>query len=278
LIEERLLATSLRALSRTVINLSLDNTNNNNNSDFDNYSINSEDILIPVAFGPSASYRALVENILDTTNPDGVIQTIEDWYRKISELVADGTIGSLDDVLRTLEDIVASDVVNRLVCFDGRTFFLECVRAYEYRLQATTDFWLRQSKSELVSQMIEHVRTVYSDRLKHWLYIYWRSMSYFDAEFSVALIGHIMRSFTNQSNSLQPNLFQANLLDFWVQVGIILNPGEMTNSQWLDFVGNGEFLYSVTSTADIVEDHITRARAIVEELFETEQHHVTLMD
>ena len=91
------------------------------------------------------------------------------------------------------------------------------------------------------------------------------------------MIDYIIRDNPRGENPLQPSQNAQLLLRAFVMDGRIENPGDMTNSQWLNLMDNGDLLYH-----NIEErtrpDQIERANAIVDSLIQSGERVVTLMD
>ena len=91
------------------------------------------------------------------------------------------------------------------------------------------------------------------------------------------VIGHIINTFYREENHLQPSWTQHQLLSALVDSGRIFDPRELTNSEWLQVVGNGSILFDLVSD-DARIDIIRRARAVVNALDYSGETHVTLLD
>lgn len=91
------------------------------------------------------------------------------------------------------------------------------------------------------------------------------------------MIDYIIRDNPRPENPLQPSQNAQLLLRAFVADGRIANPGDMTNSQWLSLLGNGDSLYH--NVEDRTRpDQIERARSIADSLIRSGQRVVTLMD
>lgn len=92
------------------------------------------------------------------------------------------------------------------------------------------------------------------------------------------LLEHIIHTYTREDgNHLQPSETQHQLVTHFVEEGIIYEPFNLSNSEWLDIMGDGSMLFSIVSD-ETREDIECRASAVVNALINTEQTHVTLLD
>lgn len=91
------------------------------------------------------------------------------------------------------------------------------------------------------------------------------------------LINFIINDNIREGNALQPSQHSHMLLRHFVNSGQIVNPGNMSNSEWMNLMGNGRSLFrSVLNSTR--EDQFLRARSIAQTLIETGENTVSLMD
>jgi len=91
------------------------------------------------------------------------------------------------------------------------------------------------------------------------------------------MLTHIINEYPRSGNHLQPSENQHLLLSELVDTGRIYNPHSLTNSEWLEIVGDGSMLFDMV-TPDAHADIVERASAVVNTLINTNESHVTLMD
>ncbi len=91
------------------------------------------------------------------------------------------------------------------------------------------------------------------------------------------ILGHIINEYPRAGNRLQPSETQHQLVRELVESGRIYTLRNLTNSEWLDIIGDGSILFSLV-TPEAREDIEYRACAVVNALCNSGETNVTLMD
>jgi hypothetical protein len=91
------------------------------------------------------------------------------------------------------------------------------------------------------------------------------------------LINFIINDNLRDGNSLQPSEHSHMLLRHFVNSGQIINPRSLSNSEWMNLMGDGNGLFR-NVLGSTREDQFLRARSIAQTLIETGNRTVSLMD
>ncbi len=91
------------------------------------------------------------------------------------------------------------------------------------------------------------------------------------------ILGHIINEYPRAGNRLQPSGTQHQLVRELVESGKIYILRNLTNSEWLNIVGDGSILFSL-ATSEARKDIEYRACAVVNALCNSGETNVTLMD
>lgn len=96
-------------------------------------------------------------------------------------------------------------------------------------------------------------------------------------DYTRVMLTFIIKSTLRLDNLLQPSHMAHALLTHFVGTCKIINPHNLTNSQWLDLMADGNMLFNFIKD-NTKYDQIIRANAIVDELITSSYTTVTLMD